>query len=101
MVCRPCQSNRYARRPIMECVTRVIPHEDFHLEITFDTGETKLFDMHPYLDKGVFRSLQDPALFKQAFVALDTVCWPGNLDIAPETLYDLSVPVGVRQPGAA
>lgn len=28
----------------------------------------------------------------QAFVALDTVCWPGDLDIAPETLYDRSIP---------
>jgi hypothetical protein len=36
--------------------------------------------------------LQDIALFKQAFVSLDTVCWPGDLDIAPETLYDRSVP---------
>ncbi|MFH1076151.1 MAG: DUF2442 domain-containing protein [Pseudomonadota bacterium] len=29
----------------------------------------------------------------QAYVALDTVCWPGDLDIAPETLYDRSVPL--------
>ncbi len=28
----------------------------------------------------------------QAYVALDTVYWPGDLDIAPETLYDRSVP---------
>ena len=31
--------------------------------------------------------------FGQAYVAFDTVCWPGNLDIAPETLYDRSVMV--------
>jgi hypothetical protein len=31
-------------------------------------------------------------MFKQAYVAYDTVCWPGNLDIAPETLYDRSRP---------
>jgi hypothetical protein len=37
--------------------------------------------------------LQDIDLFNQAFVALDTVCWPGDLDIAPETLYDRSVPL--------
>lgn len=64
--------------------------DDFHLELKFSTGEAGLFDMRPYLDKGVFRRLQDLALFKQAYVAFDTVCWPGNLDIAPETLYDRS-----------
>lgn len=32
-------------------------------------------------------------LTKQAHVALDTVCWPGDLDIAPETLIDKPKPV--------
>jgi hypothetical protein len=52
-----------------------------------------MFDARPYLSRGVFTRLQDLAIFKQAFVALDTVCWPGNLDIAPETLYDRSRPL--------
>lgn len=77
----------------MESVIRVIPRQDFNLELTFATGETRLFDMRPYLDKGVFQRLKDPALFQQAYVAFDTVCWPGNLDIAPETLYDRSRPL--------
>lgn len=77
----------------MECVTSVIPRAGYTLEITFDNGEVRLFDAGPYLTKGVFRRLADPALFRQAFVALDTVCWPGDLDIAPETLYDRSVPL--------
>lgn len=77
----------------METVTEVRPGENYHLELKFSTGETRIFDARPYLDKGVFRRLQDPAMFKQAYIAFDTVCWPGNLDIAPETLYDRSRPV--------
>ena len=74
----------------MEVVISVKAREDFQLEIRFDTGETRLFDTRPYLEKGVFQRLKDPSLFKQAYVSFDTVCWPGNLDIAPETLYDRS-----------
>jgi len=35
---------------------RVLEHgrEDFHLELTFNTGEKKLFDVRPYLERGVF-----------------------------------------------
>ena len=77
----------------MEHVISVSPRDDFHLELAFNTGEVRLFDARPYLEKGVFQRLKDITLFKQAYVALDTVCWPGELDIAPETLYDRSQPV--------
>jgi len=75
----------------METVTGVVVREDFHLEVSFNNGEIRLFDARPYLSKGAFTRLQNPALFMQAYVAFDTVCWPGELDIAPETLYDRSV----------
>ncbi|HBG05781.1 MAG: hypothetical protein A2075_19155 [Geobacteraceae bacterium GWC2_58_44] len=78
----------------MESVTKVVPQDDYHLLVSFNTGETKLFDARPYLDKGVFTQLKNQELFKQAYVAYDTVCWPGNLDIAPETLYDRSTALG-------
>ena len=77
----------------MESVIEVHVQDDFRLELKFNTGETRLFDARPYLEKGVFQRLRNPAIFKQAYVAFDTVCWPGNLDIAPETLYDRSRPV--------
>ncbi|MFA7384436.1 MAG: DUF2442 domain-containing protein [Desulfurivibrionaceae bacterium] len=77
----------------MESVTRVVPREDFSLEVWFNTGQHRLFDARPYLNRGVFIRLQDIALFKQAYVAMNTVCWPGNLDIAPETLFDRSIPM--------
>jgi hypothetical protein len=77
----------------MEHVTHVKVLEDYALELKFNTGETRIFDAKPYLEKGVFSRLKDASLFRQGFLAYDTVCWPGNLDIAPETLYDRSRPV--------
>ena len=82
----------------MESVTHIQVREDFQLELKFDTGETRIFDARPYLDKGVFQRLKDPTLFRQVFVAFNTVCWPGNLDIAPETLYDRSRVVETQPP---
>ena len=82
----------------MESVIRVVPRDDFSLELWFDTGDHRLFDVRPYLDRGVFSRLKDIKLFKQAYVALDTVCWPDNLDIAPETLFDRSIPIKMQQP---
>jgi hypothetical protein len=77
----------------MESVTKVHTRPDYKMELQFNTGETRIFDVSPYLEKGVFQRLKDISLFKQAYVAFDTVCWPGDIDIAPETLYDASVPL--------
>lgn len=74
----------------MEKVMQVNALDDFRLKMKFNTGETRIFDARPYPQKGVFQKLQDKNLFSQAYIALDTVCWPGGLDIAPETLYDRS-----------
>ena len=71
----------------MEKVTRVNATDDYLLELTFSTGEQRVFDAKPYLTKGVFGALQDTTKFRQAYIAFDTVCWPGNLDISPTTLY--------------
>ena len=77
----------------MESVIQVRTMADFQLELEFNTGETRIFDARHYLEKGDFRQLQDVSLFKQAYVTFDTVCWPGEIDIAPETLYDRSTSV--------
>ena len=80
----------------MESVLRVVPRDDYFLELWFNTGDHRLFDARPYLDRGVIIRLKDLALFKQAYVGLGTVCWPGNLDIAPETLFDRSQPADIE-----
>ena len=49
--------------------------------------------MRPYLHYPVFRRLEHPGYFSLARVDYGTVTWPGDIDIAPETLYDGSIPL--------
>ncbi|MBI5919718.1 MAG: DUF2442 domain-containing protein [Nitrosomonadales bacterium] len=58
------------------------------LLLEFENGEQRQFDMTPYLDKKPFSRIKEAPLFAQAHVDYGTVVWPGNIDIAPETLYD-------------
>jgi hypothetical protein len=73
-------------------VKEVKPLDEYKLLVTFENGEVKLFDMNPYLDKGIFRELKDLSLFKSAKVNFDTVEWQNEADIDPETLYEDSIP---------
>lgn len=71
----------------MNKVVSVIGHDNHTLELTFNDGSIKLFDLKPYLECEVFRELKDLNYFKQVKVAFGTVQWPHEQDISPETLY--------------
>jgi len=71
-------------------VISVAAQEDYTLLLVFENGERRRFDMKPWLEKKPFSRLKDSPLFFKATVAYGTVVWPGNIDIAPETLWDQS-----------
>jgi hypothetical protein len=73
-------------------VISVTAHEDYTLDLVFETGEKRIFDMKPFLDKKPFIKLLNSPLFLKASVQYGTVVWPGNIDIAPETLWSRSQP---------
>lgn len=72
--------------------TQVTPMDNFTLRIRFNTDETRIFDLKPYLSRTFYRPLGDAALFKQVFVSDYTIEWPNGRDISPHELYELSVP---------
>ena len=74
-------------------VTRSTPQAEHRLLLEFDNGETRLFDLTPWLDKGVFRALRDSPEFAQARVVDGSVEWPGEIDLSYDTLYLRSVVV--------
>ena len=68
---------------------------NFRLGLTFGNGERRQFDMTPYLHYPVFTPLRNPGYFGLARVEYGTVTWPGEIDIAPETLYLDAVPESI------
>jgi hypothetical protein len=67
-------------------VIAVEPIENYQLKVLLSDGRKGLFDVKPYLDKGVFQELKDPVYFKCVKVAYDGVMWPHEQDLSPETI---------------
>ena len=74
-------------------VKRVRPLDDYQLEVKFENGELRIFDMKPYLQRGVFVRLQNRAAFQAARVVAGSVEWPGEVDLSYDTLYLESRPI--------
>jgi hypothetical protein len=65
--------------------------QDYRLEVTFDNSEKGILDMKPYMGFGVFKKLQDPALFNTAHISFDTIEWDQDIDLDPQFVYDKCV----------
>src|SRR6266446_10834212 len=71
----------------MKKIMAVTANDDFSLDLKFNDGSTKRFDVRPYLNYEVFHELKDLSYFKRVSIAFGTVQWPHEQDISPDTLY--------------
>ncbi len=74
-------------------VKQVRPLEDYYIEVLFENGEHRLFDLKPYLHRGVFVHLKNRAAFQAIRVVAGSVEWPGEIDLSYDTLYMESQPI--------
>lgn len=74
-------------------VVDVKPNADYTIILTFTNGEVKVFDVKPYLTKGIFRELQNRQVFNAVKPFLGSIQWPNGQDFCPDTLYLDSMPV--------
>jgi hypothetical protein len=72
-------------------VIKVKPLENHELELLFSNHETRIFDIKPYLIKGIFSELADETVFNSVKSFNGTVVWSNELDFCPDTLYIDSV----------
>ena len=68
-------------------VKDVSPNNDYTINITFDNGEERIFDVSPYLDKGIFKELRDMNVFKSVKPVMGSIQWKHGQDFCPDTLY--------------
>ena len=66
---------------------------NYNLRITFTNGETKIFDVKPYIQGSWYSHLKDISYFSLVKTDGFTIIWPEGQDICPDELYYNSVPI--------
>ncbi len=64
---------------------------DYRIEVTFENGKSGIVDFRKFIQRGgVFARLSVLNDFKRFRVntELGTITWDGEIDVAPETLYN-------------
>ena len=79
--------------PIIK-VSGVRPLDNHKLWVRFNTGEAKIFDFTPLLDTPAFSPLKEESVFRAVYIDYGVAVWKdGEIDIAPETLYQQGISV--------
>lgn len=71
----------------MKKVIEAKANDDFSLDLKFNDGKLKRFNIKPYLNYEVFKPLKNVDYFKNVRIAFGTVQWQDEQDISPDTLY--------------
>lgn len=81
------------QRPIK--VSGVRPLDGYKLWVRFTNGEAKVIDFSNLLETPAFSPLKDQRVFKGVYIDYGVTVWDdGNIDIAPEYLYENGIPAG-------
>ena len=71
-------------------IIHVEPRKEFRLFLRFADGLSGEVDVSDLVGKGVFRAWKKAGFFAKAYVDPEshTVCWPGEIDLATDALYE-------------
>ena len=66
--------------------------DDKRVRVSFENGVQGLFDCSSYMTDRYWDSLNNPAIFRQVRVECGTLCWPNDIDIDPEEVWEFCTP---------
>lgn len=70
---------------------KVKPLENYKLLVSFDNGETRIYDATPLIRGDWFGQLKNPNKFNTVHIAGISVEWADGQDVCPDDLYDNSI----------
>jgi len=68
-------------------VVEVKPEPDCCLFVRFQDGLSGRVRLRPEELTGVLAPLREPQFFNRVFIDQGAVAWPGDIDLAPDTMY--------------
>jgi len=71
-------------------IKHVKPIENYILILNYENGETKYFDVKPYIKGSWYGELENETIFRSVRPVGNTIEWENGQDIAPHELYELS-----------
>lgn len=80
-------------------VVEVMPEPDYCLFVRFKNGLSGRVRLHPEELTGVLEPLLELDFFSRVCIDSGAVAWPGNIDLAPDTMYAQAAALE-RQAGA-
>ncbi|MBI1871460.1 MAG: DUF2442 domain-containing protein [Chlamydiae bacterium] len=62
-------------------------YQFYRNRVRFKNGQLRLFDVKPYLNKGIFKELKNESYFKKVRIVWGGIGWPNEQDLSSDTLY--------------
>ncbi len=84
----PLEVKRKGGAAMLSCAKAIsaTPLDDYKVAIVFNNGQRGIFDCKYLIDYAISAPLADYSLFNQVRVEHGTLCWPNDIDVAPEAV---------------
>ena len=64
------------------------PLDGMQVKVVFDNGVSGIFDCAYLLKDPYWAKLESPAFFRQVKAECGTLCWPEDIDVPPESVWE-------------
>ena len=77
----------------MRNITKIQTNDDWTLNVVFEDGTHRKFDLKPLLDKEAFAVLKDLTAFRKVRNCGYFIEWDNEVDLSADTLFIEGIPI--------